>query len=174
MVPAWVGGSSSLIRWLSRKPLRDSSAPSVKTQAPDALPMAFQVQTVPGSTARENRHIQRTLPWGDSSQIQSPSSKPLAAPPGVHEQIVVAMDLARPGVLAVPGVVHGHGPLGQGVQRIAMGIRQPSLQGLVIEGQRVEEASIRLTQRIRGAATGALALGGAPEALQDLRVDIEQ
>ena len=44
-------GSSSLIRWLSRKPLRASSAPGASCQAPSALPMAFQVHTVPGSTA---------------------------------------------------------------------------------------------------------------------------
>ena len=46
-----VKGSSSLMRWLSRKPLRDSSAPGASCQAPDALPIAFQVHTVPGSTA---------------------------------------------------------------------------------------------------------------------------
>jgi hypothetical protein len=44
-------GSSSEIRWLSRKPLRDSSAPGASCQAPSALPIAFQVHTVPGSTA---------------------------------------------------------------------------------------------------------------------------
>jgi len=50
--PACSGiGSSSEIRWFSRKPLRASSAPGASCQAPSALPMAFQVQTVPGSTA---------------------------------------------------------------------------------------------------------------------------
>jgi hypothetical protein len=44
-------GSSSLIRWLSRKPLRASSAPGASCQAPSALPIAFHVHTVPGSTA---------------------------------------------------------------------------------------------------------------------------
>ena len=44
-------GSSSEIRWFSRKPLRASSAPGASCQAPSALPIAFQVQTVPGSTA---------------------------------------------------------------------------------------------------------------------------
>jgi len=66
--------------WLSRNPFCDSLARGLKPQAPAALPMAFQVQTVPGSTALEKRAMQRTLPWGDSTQIQSPSSKPLARP----------------------------------------------------------------------------------------------
>jgi hypothetical protein len=46
-----VAGQLLVIRWLSRKPLRDSSAPGASCQAPEALPMAFQVHTVPGSTA---------------------------------------------------------------------------------------------------------------------------
>ena len=53
VLPALGPGSSSLIRWLSRKPWRDSLASGVRRQAPGALPMAFQVQTVPGSTASE-------------------------------------------------------------------------------------------------------------------------
>ncbi len=44
-------GRSSLIRWFSRKPFLDSSAPGASCQAPSALPIAFQVHTVPGSTA---------------------------------------------------------------------------------------------------------------------------
>ena len=45
------GGSSSVIRWFSRKPFLASSAPGASCQAPSALPIAFQVHTVPGSTA---------------------------------------------------------------------------------------------------------------------------
>ena len=49
--PALRNGSSSVIRWFSRKPFRASSAPGASCQAPSALPIAFQVHTVPGSTA---------------------------------------------------------------------------------------------------------------------------
>jgi hypothetical protein len=38
--------------------------------------MAFQVHTVPGSTASLWRHMQRTLPQGDSTHIQPPSAMP--------------------------------------------------------------------------------------------------
>ncbi len=48
----------------------------MRFQAPAALPMAFQVHTVPGSTASEWRAMQRTLPHWDSTQIQSPSAIP--------------------------------------------------------------------------------------------------
>ena len=71
-------GSSSLIRWLSRKPRRASFASGARFHAPAALPMAFQVHTVPGSTASVWRAMQRTRPQGDSTQIQSPSSIPKA------------------------------------------------------------------------------------------------
>jgi hypothetical protein len=40
--------------------------------------MAFQVHTVPGSTASLWRHRQRTLPQGDSTHIQAPSAMPSA------------------------------------------------------------------------------------------------
>jgi hypothetical protein len=69
-------GSSSEIRWLSKKPFCDSLASGVRFQAPAALPIAFQVHTVPGSTASEWRAMHLTLPHCDSTQIQSPSSMP--------------------------------------------------------------------------------------------------
>ena len=46
-------GSSSAIRWLSRKPRCDSFASGARFHALAALPIAFQVHTVPGSTASE-------------------------------------------------------------------------------------------------------------------------
>src|SRR5512142_2211874 len=71
-------GSSSEIRWLSRNPRCDSFASGARRHAPGALPIAFQVQTVPGSTASEWLHRQRTLPHGDSTHIHAPSSIPAA------------------------------------------------------------------------------------------------
>ena len=71
-------GSSSEIRWFSRKPLRDSSAPGASIQAPSALPIAFQVHTVPGSTASLWRAMQRTRPQRLSTQHQPPSAMPAA------------------------------------------------------------------------------------------------
>ena len=80
MVPLAVPaqGSSSLMRWFSRKPLRASSAPGASCHAPSALPMAFQVYTVPGSTASLWRRMQRTLPQRLSTQHQPPSAIPAA------------------------------------------------------------------------------------------------
>ena len=50
---AAVPGSSSEIRWFSRKPRCASFASGARRQAPGALPIAFQVHTVAGSTASE-------------------------------------------------------------------------------------------------------------------------
>ena len=77
-MPSASGGSSSLMSPLIRKPRRASSAPGARFQAPGALPIAFQVHTVPGSTASDRRATQRTLPQVDSTQIQSPSRMPCA------------------------------------------------------------------------------------------------
>src|SRR5512147_409488 len=76
--PDSLPGSSSEIRWFSRKPSRDSLASGARRHAPGALPIAFHVHTVPGSTASEWLHRQRTLPHGDSTHIDAPSSIPAA------------------------------------------------------------------------------------------------
>ena len=44
---------SSKIKWFIKNPFLDSFASPSRFQAPFALPTAFQVQTVPGSTASE-------------------------------------------------------------------------------------------------------------------------
>ena len=71
-------GNSSVMRWFSKKPLRASSAPGASCHAPDALPIAFQVHTVPGSTASLWRTMQRSSPQALVTQAQPPSSIPAA------------------------------------------------------------------------------------------------
>ena len=53
IVPPTLPGNSSEIRWFNRNPRCDSLASGARRQAPGALPIAFHVQTVPGSTASE-------------------------------------------------------------------------------------------------------------------------
>src|SRR5438445_13510519 len=67
-------GSSSEIRWLSRKPAVASDASGERPHVPACLPTAFQVHTVCASTPSMVFKRQRIRPWCDSTQIQSPSS----------------------------------------------------------------------------------------------------
>ena len=63
--------------------------------------------------------MQRTRPQWLSTQHQPPSAMPAALRGGrVDVQVVVAVDLAQPGVLRVPRVVHRHRPLRDRVERI--------------------------------------------------------
>ena len=48
------------------------------------------------------------------------------------------MDLAQPGILAVPGVIHGHRALGDGVDRVLAQVYLGFFDRLVPDGQRVE------------------------------------
>ena len=57
-----------------------------------------------------------------------------AADRPVDEQPVVAEDLAQPGVLRVPGMVHLHRPLGEGVQREAAATIRDSSNGMYQNG----------------------------------------
>ena len=70
-------GSSSLIRWLSRKPFVASGASGDSAQAPLRLPMAFQVQTVWPLTASMRATGTLIRPWCEVSQTQSPSLQPV-------------------------------------------------------------------------------------------------
>ena len=57
-----LSGQSSEIRWLSRKPRRDSGASWSSFQAPARLPIAFQVHTVSGLTPSISRTWHLILP----------------------------------------------------------------------------------------------------------------
>ena len=82
------------------------------------------------------------------------------------------MDLAQPGVLAVPRVVHRHRPLGQRVERELVGVDQFALERLVVERQRVEVGLDALRQVPRRPAAGTSALRGEAELLQHLGVQV--
>ena len=83
--------------------------------------------------------MQRTLPHGDSTHIQPPSAMPAAQRGArVDEQVVVRVDLAQPGVLRVPRVVHRHRPLRHRVERVLRRVGGLLLERRVVEGQRVE------------------------------------
>ncbi len=90
----------------------------------------------------------------------------------VHVEPVVAVDLAQPGVLRAPGVVHGHGALGDGVKRKGRLVVALVLEGRIPEGQRVEIGLHPRPLRL-GWLDRAMAASGQAKALQDLAVDLE-
>jgi hypothetical protein len=175
LMRACPAGSSSEMTWLSRKPSFDSLASGV--QVPGAGSLA---DGVPGPhRARLHRlgvaRLQRTLPHCDSTQIQSPSSMPAGSRAvRVDEQVVVRVDLAQPGVLRVPGVVHRHRPLRHRGERVLVLVGDLRFERLVIEGQRVEVGLDALFQVRRRLARDALALRREAEALQHLGIQVDQ
>src|SRR5262245_35925290 len=62
----------------------------------------------------------------------------LARRTGVHVQVVLREELPQPDVLRIPRVVHDHRPLGERVQRVAVGIDPRLFERLVPDRQRVE------------------------------------
>ncbi|KUP94251.1 hypothetical protein TRIHO_08640 [Tritonibacter horizontis] len=87
-----------------------------------------------------------------------------------HIKRVVAMDLAQPGVLAAPGVIHGHRPLGEGIDRKA---RVALRVGLVPDRQRCHGVLDAGAQVVGGLAL-AVAFGGQLEFAQRFDVELEQ
>ena len=90
--------------------------------------------------------------------------------PPIYVQPVLAMDLAQPGVLRAPGMIHRHRPLGDRVER--EGVRAdlallerdvPERQGIEI-GLHPRPVVVRRLHR-------AMALGSEAEFLQDLAVE---
>ena len=168
-------GSSSEIRWFNRNPRCDSLASGARRHAPCALPIAFQVQTVPGSTASEWLQRQRTLPHGDSTHIHAPSSMPAAQRDlRIDVEGVVRVDLSQPGVLRVPRVVHRHRPLRDRVERELREIGALRLQRLVIERQRIEVGLDPLAQVVGRLPRDPLALRREAELLEHFRVEMDQ
>ena len=89
------------------------------------LPIAFQVQTVSGLTPSISCGPGTLMrPCWLVTQTQSPSAMPeLLGRRAVHVEAVLRDDLAQPGVLRSPGVIHGHRPLGDRMQREVLGRR---------------------------------------------------
>jgi hypothetical protein len=71
-------GSSSEIRWLSRKPLRDSSAPGARCQAPSSLADRVPGPHRAGLHRLAVTHHAAQLAPGLSTQHQPPSATPAA------------------------------------------------------------------------------------------------
>ena len=92
---------------------------------------------------------------------------------GVDVQVVVAVDLAQPGVLRVPRVVHRHGPLGNGVQRIGGQVGGVFFEGRVPKRQRIKIGVNALTQVLGRLAPFGFSLGGQAKGLQRVRVNGE-
>ena len=95
-----------------------------------------------------------------------------AGGPGADEQVVVAVNLAQPGILRVPGVVHRHRALGDCVERVFDGVGGLFFQRHVIKRKRVEVGLYALAQMVRRLLAGTFALRRAPKALQKLGVDV--
>ena len=86
-------------------------------------------------------------------------------------QPVLAGDLAQPRILRAPRVVHVHGALGDGVQRVVAAIDHALLEGRVPQGQGVGVGGDARAVAL-GRANGAMALARQLELLQRLRVDL--
>ena len=83
----------------------------------------------------------------------------------------MAVDLAQPGVLRIPGVVHGHRPLRDGVERVAAQVGGCVFQGRIPKGQGVEIGVNAGAQMLRRLAAFCLALRGQAEGLQGIRIN---
>jgi len=83
------------------------------------------------------------------------------------------MDLAQPGVLRIPRVVHRHRALGHCGKRILVPVAGLHLQRLVVERQRVEIGSMRLA-RWAGGLRVMPALRGETEFLQHFGIQVDQ
>ena len=87
---------------------------------------------------------------------------------------LLAEDLAQPGILRVPGMVHRHRPLRDRVQRkVAVGRCAASSNGAIPERQRVEIGRDALAVAFPAATTGAVALRREAEALQRLDIELQ-
>ena len=94
--------------------------------------------------------------------------------PRIDEQIVVRVDLAQPGVLRIPGMVHGHRALGDGVQRVLVDVGHLRFERLVVERQRIEIGFDALRQvRRRAPLRRPPALRRHAELLQHFGVDLD-
>ena len=69
-------------------------------------------------------------------------------------------------------MIHGHWPLGEGIERILMGIRHLRLKWFVIERQWIEESLDTLAQAVRRLAAIPFALSSKAEFLQMLRINM--
>ena len=85
-------------------------------------------------------------------------------------QVVVAVNLAQPGVLRIPRVVHGHRPLGNGIERVGRQVGGSLFQRRVPKGQRVKVGGNAFAQFIGRLTATALALGSQAKALQGVGV----
>ena len=86
-----------------------------------------------------------------------------------HIEAVGAVDLAQPGVLRAPGMIHRHRPLGDGVQGVIA--RQIFFEGRIPDRQGIEvflDAGAVLVRRL----DRPVALGGEAEALHLLQVKL--
>ena len=92
--------------------------------------------------------------------------------PARHIERVLPVDLAQPGVLAAPGMVHRRGALGDGVEGIFGRIDEAFLEGRIPDGQRRHGLHQPVAQML-GRLVVAAAEGGGAEAGERFAIELE-
>ena len=134
--------------------------------------MAFQDHTVLGLTPAINFTCTLMRPDRLSAHTQSSSSRPRLFRDGFGNiEPIGSMNLPKPGILGAPGMVHGHGTLGDRVKGISLRVGRRLVQRLIPERQRIK-VGLDTVPLALGRDVVPVAAGGEPELLQRLAVEL--